>query len=58
MKAYNIKWDLSDFKEDEDVSLPEEIEIPPEITDIEEVSDYISDMTGFCHNGFRLTSDK
>lgn len=56
MKAYNIKWDLSDLEEDEEVSLPEGIEIPPEITDVEEISDYISDMTGFCHNGFLLTS--
>lgn len=33
-------------------SLPTEIEIPDGMTDIEEISDYITDQTGFCHNGF------
>lgn len=29
-----------------------EIDIPDGMTDIEEISDYITDQTGFCHNGF------
>lgn len=29
-----------------------DIEIPDGMTDIEEISDYITDQTGFCHNGF------
>lgn len=52
MKAINIKWDV-DFKEDLE-GLPTEIEIPEGITDEEEISDYISDETGFCHCGFEL----
>ena len=50
MKAINIKWDV-DYDED----LPTEIEIPNNI-DIEDdtISDYISDVTGFCHYGFEL----
>lgn len=52
MKATNIKWDV-DFEEDLEV-LPTKIEIPDGMTDEEEISDYISDVTGFCHNGFEL----
>lgn len=53
MKATNIKWDT-----DGDIELmkqlPTEIEIPEGITDEEEISDYLSDKTGFCHCGFDL----
>lgn len=52
MKAIDIIWDV-DYEEDKDL-LPTKIEIPDEITDIDEVSDYISDVTGFCHYGFNL----
>ena len=42
-----------DVDEPEDMeSLPTEIDIPDGMTDIEEISDYITDQTGFCHNGF------
>ena len=34
--------------------LPTEMEIPEGITDEEEMSDYLSDETGFCHYGFDL----
>lgn len=53
LKAINIKWDT-----DGDVELlqklPKEIEIPEDVTDEEEISDYISEFTGFCHGGFEL----
>ena len=53
MKAINIIWDV-DYEEDID-DLPTEIEIPEDIIDDEdEISDYISDVTGFCHKGFDL----
>lgn len=54
-KAINIQWDI-----DEDDGeccaelLPLEIEIPNNMTDLEDISDYISDVTGFCHKGFEL----
>ena len=51
MRAINIKWDI-DY--DDDVSLPTEIEIPQNITDEEEISDYLSEVTGYCHQGFEL----
>ena len=63
MKAVNIKWDVTDGAEDmtqEEINeiletLPKEIEIPNEIIDDDDdISDYISDMTGFCHYGFEL----
>ena len=50
MKAINIDWDVED-----DVDfLPNEIEIPSGMTDEDEISDYITDKTGFCHLGFEL----
>lgn len=52
MKAINIIWDV-DYEEDLD-NLPTEIDIPFGMTDEEEISDYITDETGFCHKGFEL----
>lgn len=51
MKAINIVWDT----DGENISLPTEIEIPDDIVDDEdEISDYITDQTGFCHYGFDI----
>lgn len=54
MKAININWDV-DCKEDLEF-LPTEIEIPNWIDcdDDDEISDYLSDLTGFCHKGFEI----
>ena len=64
MKAINIIWDVDwdeeemTFEEYDEMlkSLPNEIVIPSYIhaCDEDEISDYISDETGFCHNGFEL----
>ena len=70
MRAVNIKWDVTDGAEDmtkEDMdeillTLPTEVEIPNYlITDdeddlLDEVSDWLSDEYGFCHNGFELVN--
>lgn len=50
MLATNINWDLEGYKE---IILPTEIEVPNDMTE-DETSDYLSDMTGFCHKGFVL----
>lgn len=52
MKAVDILWD-TDSLEDLEL-LPKEIEIPSGMTDAEEISDYITDLAGFCHRGFRI----
>lgn len=52
VKAINIDWDV-DYEEDSE-SLPTEIEIPADMKDEDEISDYLSDVTGFCHKGFEL----
>ena len=52
MRAINIIWDC-DFEEDLE-NLPTEIDIPNRMTNEEEISDYITDETGFCHKGFVL----
>ena len=52
MKATNIEWDV-DYEE-QLKDLPTEIEISNGMTDEEEISDYLSDVTGYCHEGFCL----
>lgn len=53
MKATNIEWDVSDNDmTDEEMQdtleiLPKEIDIPDGI-DEDAVSDYLSELTGFC----------
>ena len=48
--AVDIIWDTDGIPTD----LPRAINIPEEITDEDEISDYISDLTGYCHQGFEL----
>ena len=52
MKAINILWDT----DGEEINLPNEIEIPDWVDkeDDDEISDYLSDITGFCHFGYEL----
>ena len=52
LKATNIIWDT----DGEDVSLPNEIEIPEGMVNEDEISVFLSDETGFCHFGFELES--
>lgn len=64
MKAVNIKWDTDGDKKLFN-SLPTEIKIPEELAKkvedlddyCEEIEDYISNVTGFCHYGFDLVND-
>lgn len=55
MKAVHVEWDVDN--EEDLQSLPTEIEIPDGMTDEDEISDYLSEMTGFCHRGFSLSTD-
>lgn len=65
LKAINIKWDtdgdMEVFNE-----LPTEIIIPNELEELykkdreyalEEISDLLSDETGFCHDGFEVVME-
>ena len=60
MKAVNIKWAVSENDMDSDYimeclyELPNEIEISKDMTDMDDISDYLSDLTGFCHDGFTI----
>ena len=49
--ATNIIWDYDD---DDEMLFPTEIELPEDMTDIDEISDYLSDVTGYCHKGFTI----
>lgn len=55
MKAVNIEWDV-DYDEDDILleELPTEIEIPSGIRDTDEITEYLSNVTGFCHKGYHL----
>lgn len=50
LKAVNIKWETDGM----DVNLPTEIEIPTEFVDMDKVSDWLSEKTGFLHDGFSI----
>lgn len=53
-KAVNIDWDT----DGEDVDLPKEVVIPKSIaSDEDAISDYLSNLTGFCHRGFSVTKE-
>lgn len=51
LMAKNILWDI-DY--DDNGKLPTEIDIPEGMTDEEEISNYLSEVTGYCHQGFNL----
>lgn len=51
LKATNILWD-TDY--DDDGELPTEIDIPEGMTNEDEISDYLSEVTGYCHQGYVL----
>ena len=62
LKAINIKWDTDGDKEVFN-KLPTEMIIPDELEEmykkdkefaLEEISDWLSDETGFCHTGFEI----
>lgn len=52
LAAIQIQWDV-DYEEDL-YALPYEVILPEGMTDEDEISDYLSDLTGYCHYGFAL----
>lgn len=65
LKAINIKWDTDGDKEVLN-ELPTEMIIPDELEEmykkdkeyaLEEISDWLSDETGFCHDGFEVVKE-
>ena len=61
MKAVNIKWDTDGDMELLE-ELPTEVEIPDYLTTddeddlLDDISDWLSDEYGFCHDGFDLVN--
>lgn len=53
--ATAIEWDTD---KDDNIKLPETIEIPEGMIDEEEISDYLSEQTGYCHKGFALVKNQ
>ena len=37
------------------MNLPDTVEIPDGMTDVDEISEWLSDEYGFCHRGFKLS---
>ena len=65
LKAINIKWDTDGDKEVLN-ELPTEMIVPDELEEmykkdreyaLEEISDWLSDETGFCHDGFEVVME-
>ena len=55
MRAVNIKWDQEDY---DIIILPTELDIPDGMTDEDEISEYLCNVTGYCHKGFDLERDE
>lgn len=67
MKLTNIKWDTDGDQEIFD-SLPQEVEVPLRFSEenymedeecnenemLDDISDWLSDEYGFCHDGFEV----
>lgn len=49
----NIEWNMD---EEDNIELSETIAIPEGMIDANEISDYLSEQTGYCHNGFAFVS--
>lgn len=56
LAAINIQWDV-DNEEDLD-GLPQRVVLPEGMTDDDEIDDYLSNLTGFCHYGFSTVEIK
>ena len=65
LKAINIKWD-TDGDEEILQKLPTEMIIPDYLAEVyssdreyatEEISDWLSEETGFCHSGFEIVKE-
>lgn len=52
MKAVNIDWDIDSGIDR--ACLPNEIDIPDGLEDEDEISEYLTSLTGFCHYEFEL----
>ena len=55
LAAINIQWDVDDNEDLE--CLPQKVKIPRGMTDDDEISDYLSNLTGYCHFGFSLVEE-
>ena len=51
MKAFNIRWNAPETIKSQ---LPKEIEIPRQYKNVEAISQYVSDQTGYSHLGFAI----
>lgn len=49
--ATTIEWDRDEY---DNTELPETIEIPEGMIEEDEISDYLSEQTGYCHKGLLL----
>jgi hypothetical protein len=61
VKCFDIQWDLEKDQRGALVGLPEvvRVDVPEEILEDDEgleeyLSDSVSKLTGFCHNGLKL----
>lgn len=52
--AIDIEWDI---EKDNTIELPKTIKIPDGLENEDDISDYLSEQTGFCHKGFSLKEE-
>ena len=47
----NIIWDYDD---NDEALFPTELNLPDGMTDVDEISNWLSDLTGYCNKGFTI----
>ncbi len=56
-KVVDIRWDVDGLDEDALCELPKEVMLPEDCDyDLEDISDFLSTVTGVCHDGFRVVA--
>ena len=55
MTVYNILWDTDDIENKEELDLPDDIYVPDNMSE-DEISDLLTEMTGYCHKGFSVVA--
>lgn len=47
----NIIWDYDD---NDEALFPTELVLPDDMTDVDDISNWLSDLTGYCTKGFTI----
>lgn len=58
LELASYRWYHSPDSLREFMNLPDKVEIPADLTNKDDISDWLSEEFGFCLDGFKLSSDE